>query len=73
MEVSDGGPATKHAPTDIRMAVQLAPALARQKVAGPGEGVALPAEPTMSTALYNASYAEFSAGECSLRYRGQIA
>ena len=53
--------------SDIRMAVQLDPALARQKIAGPGEAVSLPAEPTMSTALYNASYAEFSAGECFLR------
>ena len=48
--------------SDIRMAVQLDPALARQKVASPSEGVVLPAEPTMSTALYTASYAEFSAG-----------
>ncbi|PIL33399.1 hypothetical protein GSI_04020 [Ganoderma sinense ZZ0214-1] len=47
--------------SDIRMAIQLDPALARQKLASHSEGVTLPAEPTMSTALYTASYAEFSA------------
>ena len=48
--------------SDVRLAVQLDPAVARQKVAGACEAVCLPAEPTISTALYTASYAEFSAG-----------
>ena len=48
--------------SDVRMAVQLDPAMARQKFAGPSEAVTLPAEPTSTTALYTASYAEFSAG-----------
>ncbi|RPD52756.1 hypothetical protein L226DRAFT_548676 [Lentinus tigrinus ALCF2SS1-7] len=47
--------------SDIRLAVQLDPAIARHKYAGPSEAVALPAEPTATTALYTASYAEFSA------------
>ncbi|TFK85124.1 hypothetical protein K466DRAFT_601435 [Polyporus arcularius HHB13444] len=47
--------------SDVRLAVQLDPAVARRKLAGPSEVVALPAEPTSTTALYTASYAEFSA------------
>ncbi|TBU39518.1 hypothetical protein BD309DRAFT_969511 [Dichomitus squalens] len=46
--------------SDVRIAVQFDPAVARQKVAGPGEAVRLPCEPTVSMALYTASYAEFS-------------
>lgn len=48
--------------SDVRLAIQLGPAIARQKVAHASEVVRLPAEPSMSTALYTASYAEFSAG-----------
>ena len=52
--------------SDVRLAVKLDRARARHNVAGPGEVVALPGEPTLSTALYTASYAEFSAGTCVL-------
>lgn len=48
--------------SDVRLAVQLDPAVARRKYADAAEAVCLPAEPTLSTSLYTASYAEFSAG-----------
>ena len=47
---------------DIRLAVQLDPAIARRAQATPGEVISLPAVPTQTTSLYTASYAEFSAG-----------
>ena len=50
--------------SDVRLAVQLDTARARYHLAEPDEAIALPAEPTLSTALYTASYAEFSAGTC---------
>ncbi|KAH9856033.1 hypothetical protein C2E23DRAFT_563426 [Lenzites betulinus] len=46
--------------SDVRLAVQLDPALTRAGVAKPTDLVSLPAAPTQTTILYNASYAEFS-------------
>ncbi|KAI0759997.1 hypothetical protein BD413DRAFT_487088 [Trametes elegans] len=46
---------------DVRLAVQLDPAIARRAQATPGEAMSLPAVPTQTTSLYTASYAEFSA------------
>ncbi|KAI0827874.1 hypothetical protein BC628DRAFT_1317525 [Trametes gibbosa] len=46
--------------SDIRLAVQLDPAVTRQGVAKPTELVSLPGVPTQTTALYTASYAEFN-------------
>ncbi|KAI0753064.1 hypothetical protein C8Q80DRAFT_1267504 [Daedaleopsis nitida] len=54
--------------SDVRLAVQLDPAVARRKYADAAEAVCLPAEPTLTTALYTASYAEFSAA----RHSGEV-
>ncbi|KAI0665664.1 hypothetical protein C8Q78DRAFT_985901 [Trametes maxima] len=47
--------------SQCRLAVKLNRSLARQTVASPGDIIPLEAEPSYSTALYGASYAEFSA------------
>ncbi|KAI0365572.1 hypothetical protein BV20DRAFT_1038856 [Pilatotrama ljubarskyi] len=46
--------------SDVRLAVKLDRAVARHGIASAGEIVYLPGEPTLTTALYTASYAEFS-------------
>ncbi|KAH9889520.1 hypothetical protein C8Q73DRAFT_793718 [Cubamyces lactineus] len=46
---------------DIRLAVDRGPAAARHGLASPSEVVKIPIEPIDTTALYTASYAEFSA------------
>ena len=56
-------PSYQLAYSDVRLAVQLDPARKQHYSAGPAHIVPLPAEPTLSTSLYTASYAEFSAGE----------
>ncbi|OSC99830.1 hypothetical protein PYCCODRAFT_1437984 [Trametes coccinea BRFM310] len=54
-------PSYQLAYSDIRLAVKRDPAMARHGLATPGEIVRIPLEPTDTTALYSASYAEFSA------------
>ncbi|CDO77035.1 hypothetical protein BN946_scf184403.g10 [Trametes cinnabarina] len=54
-------PSYQLAYADIRLAVKRDPAMARHGLATPGEIVKIPLELTDSTALYSASYAEFSA------------
>ncbi|KAI8974002.1 hypothetical protein BD414DRAFT_498829 [Trametes punicea] len=54
-------PSYRLAYSDVRLAVDRDPAIARHGLASPGEIVKIPIAPTDSTALYSASYAEFSA------------
>ncbi|KAI0359683.1 hypothetical protein OH77DRAFT_1518061 [Trametes cingulata] len=59
--------------SDVRLAVKLDRAVARHGIASPGEIVYLPGEPTQTTALYTASYAEFSSVHVSRDGRDIVA